>query len=37
MNEIEEQTQILLDAVCEGVNIPSEMEEQATAELQENL
>jgi hypothetical protein len=34
MNEIEEQTQKLLDAVCEGVNVPSEREEEETADWQ---
>jgi hypothetical protein len=35
-NNDDEQTQRLLDAICEGINLPSEEEEQTTAELQDN-
>ena len=36
MNEIDEQTEKLLNAICEGIELPPEEEEQAAAELQEN-
>jgi len=35
-NEQDEQTKKLLDAVCEGVELPSEDEENETLEWQEN-
>ena len=34
MNEIDEQTQKLLDMVCEGIEVASEREEQETADWQ---